>query len=339
MSDRVTLGHGSGGRMSQAIVRDCLLPHLTNPILSQLEDQATLKLCDGPDCRIAFTTDAFVVTPLFFPGGDIGRLAVNGTVNDLAVGGATPLYLSMAAIIEEGLEMSVLDRIFQSVGEAAHQAGVQVVTGDTKVVGRGACDQLFLISSGIGAVASGIELSSHRIQPGDKILISGSIADHGVALFCCRENIELHTDAVSDCAPIHRLTQAAIQVGGPYLRAMRDPTRGGLASTLNEFAEASGVTIEITERAIPIHPEVRSACEVLGFDPLTVANEGKLIAVCASDRAEAVLDALRKLPLGREAAIIGTVTGSSEAMVLLNTSIGGKRIVDLPMGELLPRIC
>ena len=339
MSDRVTLGHGSGGRMSQAIVRDRFLPHLNNPILSQLEDQATLKPCGGTDCRIAFTTDAFVVTPLFFPGGDIGRLAVNGTVNDLAVGGATPLYLSVAAIIEEGLEMSVLDRVFQSVGEAALQAGVQVVTGDTKVVGRGACDQLFLISSGIGSVAPGVDLSSHHILPGDKVLLSGSIADHGVALFCCRENIELHTDTVSDCAPIHRLTQAAIQAAGSSLRAMRDPTRGGLAATLNEFADASNVTIEIIERSIPIHPEVRSACEVLGFDPLTVANEGKLVAVCAPDRAEATLAAMRKLPLGREAAIIGTVTSSREAMVLLTTGIGGKRIVDLPMGELLPRIC
>ena len=335
--DRVLLGHGSGGRLSAELINRVFLPELGNDILCALEDQATIGLAEGSP-RLAFTTDSFVVRPLFFPGGDIGRLAVHGTVNDLAVGGATPLYLSAAFILEEGLSLDDLKRIVASMRDACAEANVQLVTGDTKVVDRGKGDQVFITTSGVGVVPEGIRLSIAAAQPGDAILVSGTIGDHGIAIMSLREGIEFETALESDSASLHELCRIVLETC-PETRCMRDPTRGGVASTLNELASASQVGVKLKEQAIPIRGEVHAACEMLGLDPLYVANEGKLIAVVPSTAAEQVLDEMRKHPLGQNAAIIGQVVDEHPGMVVQQTLIGGERVVTMLAGEQLPRIC
>jgi len=331
----VLLGHGSGGRLSAELVRDVFLPALGNAVLGALEDQATLEIAGG---RIAFTTDSFVVKPLFFRGGDIGSLAVHGTINDLAVGGADPLFLSAAFILEEGVPLDTVRRVAQSMGEAAAAAGVRIVTADTKVVEKGKGDGLFVNTAGIGVVRPGVTLSAANARVGDRVILSGYIGDHGIAILAEREGLEFDNPIGSDSAPLHTLTRAMLDASGG-IRAMRDPTRGGLASTLNEIAAQSGVTIEIDERAIPVREAVRGACEMLGLDPLHVANEGKLVAIVAPESAEVALAAMRGHSRGAEARIIGTVTGTARKMVLMRTSFGTTRIVDMLAGEQLPRIC
>jgi hydrogenase expression/formation protein HypE len=333
--DTILLGHGSGGKLSAELVRDLFLPAFNNPALSRLDDQAIINLNGS---RIAITTDSFVVKPLFFPGGDIGSLAVHGTVNDLAMGGAQPLCLSAAFILEEGLSMEVLRRVVDSLQKAAGSSGVQVVTGDTKVVEKGSGDGLFINTTGIGLVPEGIEMSANRARPGDKVLLSGSIGDHGIAILAQREGLEFDSTIQSDSAALHTLVAEMLRVTRDF-RCMRDPTRGGLSSALNEIATQSRVGIELTERAIPIHEEVKGACELLGLDPLYVANEGKLIAIVDPCVAEKVLTAMRRHPLGKEAQIIGTVTGKDPGLVVMRTPLGTTRIVDMLAGDQLPRIC
>jgi hydrogenase expression/formation protein HypE len=330
----VVLGHGSGGKLSAQLIREIFLKDFDNPLLRKLDDQAVFPVSAG---RLAFTTDSFVVTPLFFPGGDIGALAVNGTVNDLAMSGARPLYLSAAFILEEGLPLEELGRVTASMARAAEAAGAAIVTGDTKVVHRGAADRLFVTTAGVGVVPGGVAISASNIRPGDRVLLSGTIGDHGMAVMSQREGLEFEGAIVSDTAPLHRLVEAMIAAG--EIHALRDPTRGGLGTSLCEMASASRVGVEIEGRAIPVRDEVRAACELLGLDPLFVANEGKLVAFVRADDAEAVLAAMRRRPEGRDAAIIGTAVEAHAGMVLLRTEIGGTRVVDLPFGEQLPRIC
>ncbi len=333
--DTVLLGHGSGGKLSAELIRDVFLRTLQNPVLARLDDQAIVNV-NGQ--RLAFTTDSFVVKPLFFPGGDIGSLAVHGTVNDLAMGGATPLFLSAAFIIEEGFSMAELRRVVDSMQKAAAAAGVQVVTGDTKVVERGKGDGLFINTTGIGLVPDGVDLSADRARPGDKVLLSGFIGEHGIAILAQREGLEFETQIKSDSAALHTLV--ADMLGATReIRCMRDPTRGGVSSTLNEIAEQSRVGIEVEERALPIHEQVRGACELLGLDPLYVANEGKLIAIVAPEAADALLQAMRRHPLGAEAQIIGTVKKENPGLVTMRTPFGTTRIVDMLAGDQLPRIC
>jgi hydrogenase expression/formation protein HypE len=339
--DRVLLGHGSGGQLTADLIGRLFLPAFGNEVLAALEDQATLSLSAGNGveaARIAFTTDAFVVRPLFFPGGDIGKLAVHGTVNDLAVGGARPLFLSAAFILEEGLPLADLERIVASMRDACREAGVALVTGDTKVVDRGKGDGAFITTSGIGLVPEGRVLSIHAARPGDRILVSGTLGDHGVAILSVREGLEFETILESDSAPLHGLAEAVLDAC-PSTRCMRDPTRGGLSSALNELAAASRVGVELDEAAIPLRPEVQGACEMLGLDPLYVANEGKLIAVVPPEDAGRALAAMRAHPLGRNAAAIGTVLADHPGMVLLRSRVGGERVVTLLAGEQLPRIC
>jgi hydrogenase expression/formation protein HypE len=332
---QVLLGHGSGGKLSAELVRDVFLAAFQNPILARMDDQAIVNV-NG--CRLAFTTDTFVVKPLFFPGGDIGSLAVHGTVNDLAMGGATPLFLSAAFVIEEGLEMETLRAVVSSLQRAAAEAGVQVVTGDTKVVEKGKGDGLFINTSGIGLVPDGVELSASQARPGDRVLLSGGIGEHGIAILAKREGLEFDTELASDSAALHTLV-AAMLAASREIRCLRDPTRGGVSSTLNEIAAQAEVGIEIDERAIPLREEVKGACEMLGLDPLYVANEGKLIAIVAPGVADAVLQAMRRHPLGNEAAMIGTVTAAHPRMVTMRTVVGPSRIVDMLAGDQLPRIC
>jgi hydrogenase expression/formation protein HypE len=333
--EHIVLGHGSGGRLSADLVKRLFLPTLGNPVLSALEDQATVTV---GGTRPAFTTDSFVVRPLFFPGGDIGKLAVYGTINDLAVGGAKPLFISAAFILEEGLAISELQRIVASMREACEAAGVTLVTGDTKVVDRGKGDKVFITTSGIGALPEGVSLSISAACPGDAVILSGSIGDHGIAVMSVREGLEFETELKSDCAPLHELTQLMLEVC-PNIRAMRDPTRGGLASALNELASASEVGVRIEEAAIPVRPETRAACELLGLDPLYVANEGKLIAVVPPESAERVLAAMRSHSLGADAAMIGEVVRDPSRMVTMKSIAGGERVVTMLAGEQLPRIC
>jgi hydrogenase expression/formation protein HypE len=333
--DKIVLGHGSGGRLSANLLRDIFLPLFSNPVLDRLDDQAVL---DVNGTQLAFTTDTFVVKPLFFPGGDIGSLAVHGTVNDLAMGGATPLYLSAAFIVEEGLPLETLRRVAASMAEAASAAGVTIVTGDTKVVERGKGDGIFINTTGIGVVAHGARLSASQARPGDSVILSGPIGDHGTAILASREGLEFETTIVSDSAPLHRLV-ADMLAASLELRCLRDPTRGGLSSSLNEIAEKSAVSIEVIEQRIAVHEEVRGACELLGLDPLYVANEGKLVAIVAPDAAADVLYAMRRNPLGQEATIIGTVGGGRPGLVTMKTAFGSSRIVDLLPGDQLPRIC
>ncbi len=339
--EQVLLGHGSGGRLSAELIQGLFLPAFGTDVLSALEDQATLSLGVNngkPAPRIAFTTDSFVVRPLFFPGGDIGKLAVHGTVNDLAVGGAVPRYLAAAFILEEGLPLDDLRRIAASMRAACDEAGVALVTGDTKVVDRGEGDGVFITTSGIGFVPEGRRLSISNACPGDRVLVSGTLGNHGIAILSVREGLEFETVLESDTAPLHGLTEV-ILAACPETRCMRDPTRGGLSSVLNELAAASGVGVELDEAAIPLRPEVRGACEMLGLDPLYVANEGKLIAVVPPDAADAVLKAMRTHPFGRDAAIVGTIVAEHPGLVTLRSLVGGQRIVAMLSGEQLPRIC
>ena len=337
VKDTIVLGHGSGGRLSAELMRSVFLPAFANPVLERLDDQAIVNV---KGARLAFTTDSFVVKPLFFPGGDIGSLAVHGTVNDLAMGGATPLFLSVAFIIEEGLSMEVLRRVVDSLRSAAQNAGVQIVTGDTKVVEKGSGDQLFINTTGIGLVPDRLELSANRARPGDKVLLSGSIGEHGIAILAQREGLEFECPVESDSAALNGLVAAMLRVkSGAGIRVLRDPTRGGVSSTLNEIAEQSRVGIRLEESAIPIREEVRGACEMLGLDPLYVANEGKLIAIVAPEDATAVLGAMHGDPLGRNARIIGTVVESAAPVVTIRTELGTSRCVDMLAGDQLPRIC
>jgi hydrogenase expression/formation protein HypE len=333
--DRIVLGHGSGGRLTADLIAGLFVPGLGGEVLARLEDQATVPIAGG---RIAFTTDAFVVKPLFFPGGDIGSLAVHGTINDLAVGGATPLYLSAAFILEEGLALADLARIVASMRRACAAANVQLVTGDTKVVDRGKGDQVFITTSGVGIVPPGRALSIAAARPGDRVIVSGTLGDHGIAILSVREGLTFDTVLESDSAPLTDLARVVLEAC-PATRCMRDPTRGGLSSALNELALASNVGVVLDERAIPLRPEVRGACEMLGLDPLYVACEGRLIAVVPPDQAEHTVAAMRAHPLGAQAAIVGTITDEPRGMVTLRSRIGGERIVAMLTGEQLPRIC
>jgi hydrogenase expression/formation protein HypE len=351
--DRVLLGHGSGGQLTADLIQRLFVPTFQNEVLAALEDQATLALpiADRPlpneqsrdrqseiGNRIAFTTDSFVVRPLFFPGGDIGRLAIHGTVNDLAVGGARPLFVSAAFILEEGLPLEELKRIVASMQQACHEAQVTLVTGDTKVVDRGKGDGVFITTSGIGIVPPGRILSIRYARPGDCVLVSGTIGDHGIAIMSVREGIEFETVLESDSAPLAGLTEAMIEAC-PSIRCMRDPTRGGVSSALNELAAASRVGVRLDEAALPLRAEVRGACEMLGLDPLYVANEGKLIAVAPAEDAERLLAAMRRHPLGKNAAIIGHIVDDHPGMVVMRSLVGGERVVTMLAGEQLPRIC
>jgi hydrogenase expression/formation protein HypE len=336
--DKVLLGHGSGGKLTAELIRDVFLPAFHNPILARLDDQAVVNV-NG--LRLAFTTDSFVVKPLFFPGGDIGSLAVHGTVNDLAMGGAQPLFLSAAFILEEGLPVDTLRRVVASLHRAAAEVGAEVVTGDTKVVEKGSGDELFINTSGLGLVPEGVCLSADQARPGDRVLLSGSIGEHGIAILAQREGLEFESTIESDSAPLHTLVAAMLDASPqqPAIRCLRDPTRGGLSSALNEIAAQSRVSIEIDERAIPVREEVKGACELLGLDPLYVANEGKLIAIVEAGAVERILRAMRDHPLGRQAQIMGTVSESDPGLVTMRTALGTTRIVDMLSGDQLPRIC
>ena len=333
--DRVLLGHGSGGKLSAELVRDIFLPAFQNPALAKLDDQAIVNVNGS---RIAVSTDSFVVKPLFFPGGDIGSLAVHGTINDLAMGGAQPLFLSAAFIIEEGFSMEMLRRVVSSLQRAADEAGVQVITGDTKVVEKGKGDGLFINTTGIGMVPNGLELSADRARPGDRVLLSGSIGDHGIAILAQREGLEFESAIESDSAALHGLVAEMLKTTNAF-RCMRDPTRGGLSSTLNEIAEQSRVGIELDERSIPVRDDVRGACEMLGLDPLYVANEGKLVAIVPPEAADAVVGVMRGHPRGKQAQVIGTVNEKHPGLVTMRTALGTSRIVDMLSGDQLPRIC
>jgi hydrogenase expression/formation protein HypE len=330
----VTLAHGAGGKASRALVEGLFLPELGNPLLDALGDAAVLELGGA---RLAFTTDSYVVKPLVFPGGDIGELAVNGTVNDLAVSGAMPRFLSAGFVIEEGFPVEDLRRIVASMARAAQAASVVIAAGDTKVVERGNADGLYVTTAGIGIVPGAAELGPERVRPGDRVLVSGTLGDHGMAVLIARGDLDLEVDLESDTAPVHELAAALLELGG--VRWMRDPTRGGLATALNELAEQTGLAIALDEASLPLRPEVVGACEILGIDPLYVANEGKLAAVVAPDRADQALAVLRLHPLGAEAAIVGEVRAEPAGMVLLDTAFGGSRIVDMLVGDPLPRIC
>lgn len=335
----VTLAHGGGGKASKELIDDVFVRAFGGDG-APLEDQARLALAGftARGDRLAFTTDAFVVDPLIFPGGDIGKLAVCGTVNDLAVGGAVPIALSCAVIIEEGVELALLRRIAESMAEAARAADVRILTGDTKVVPRGACDKLFITTSGIGVIRAGLELGVARARPGDAVLVNGWLGDHGAAILGARGDLHLDSPIVSDCAPLHGLI-AALLAAAPGTRMLRDATRGGVATVLNELAEASGVGVTIDETATPIRPAVRGFCEILGLDPLYLANEGTLVAVVPREQRDAALAALRSHPLGARAAVIGEVTTGVAGRVVMRTLLGGQRIVDMLIGEQLPRIC
>ncbi|MFO7172945.1 MAG: hydrogenase expression/formation protein HypE [Bacillota bacterium] len=336
MGERILLGHGSGGRLTADLFQGLFLPAFRSPQLEAAADQALVEL-DG--ATVAVTTDSFVVSPLFFPGGDIGRLAVCGTVNDLAVGGATPLYLTVGFILEEGLPVADLKRIVASMAEAAREAGVTIVAGDTKVVERGKGDGVFVNTTGLGLVPAGLRLSPRAIRPGDCILVSGPVGDHGVTIMALRSGIGVETGIQSDAAPLSGLVRALLDAVPGAVRCMRDPTRGGLATTLVELARAAGLCFQIEEAAIPVRQEVRALCEMLGIDPLYVANEGKLVAIVDGAAADAALAALRSHPLGREAQIIGRVAPGPRGAVHLRTVVGGTRPLDLLEGEQLPRIC
>ncbi len=331
----VTLADGAGGKASRRLVEELFLEELRNPLLEPLGDSAVVSV-NGT--RLAFTTDAYVVRPLRFPGGDIGELAVNGTVNDLAVAGATPLALTAGFVLEEGFPLDELRAIAGSMARAARDAGVSVAAGDTKVVERGAADGLYVTTAGIGLMDPRVELDVSRVRPGDRVLVSGGIAEHGIAVMFARGNLALELDVESDTAPLHELT-AALCALGLSLRWMRDPTRGGLATTLNELAAGAGATVVLEEEAIPVRDDVRAACEILGIDPLYVANEGKLVAVVAAEAAGAALAALRAHPLGAGAALVGEVRADDLPLVLVDTPYGGSRIVDMLVGDPLPRIC
>jgi hydrogenase expression/formation protein HypE len=350
----ITLAHGSGGRAMHELIEGLFLEYFRNPVLERLEDQAVIDLASPAvtsettngqsSTRLAYTTDSYVVSPIFFPGGDIGKLAVTGTVNDLAMSGARPLYLSAAFILEEGLAIAELKRILESMRDAAKEAGVSIVTGDTKVVQKGSADKIFINTSGIGVVEAPLNLSAARAEPGDKVILSGTLGDHGTTVMIARGELELETDIESDCAPLHNLVASMIEEAYERsdldgLHCLRDPTRGGLATTLNEIALSAEVCIEIMEDQIPVREEVKGACEILGLDPLYVANEGKLVAIVAPDLAEPLVARMQQNPYGGNACIIGEVKVEPGGIVSLRTGFGGTRIVDMLVGEQLPRIC
>jgi hydrogenase expression/formation protein HypE len=334
MNNTILLAHGSGGKLSHDLVEKKILPLLANPLLDKLDDSAIFE-ANG---RLAFTTDSYVVNPIFFPGGDIGRLAVCGTVNDLSMNGAKPLYLSLSVIIEEGLLIADLERIVQSIKAAADEAQVNIITGDTKVVNRGQADKLFITTSGIGIIPAGIDISGANAKAGDRVILSGTIGDHGIAIMSQREGLRFETLLESDCAPLNKLV-AQIVEACPNTHCLRDPTRGGLATTLNEFAKQSNVGIVVEEDKIPVKEGVRAACELLGFDPIYVANEGKLVAIVEPGDANKVLAQMKKNCYGRDAAIIGEVTNDYTGRVIMKTRLGPSRVIDMLSGELLPRIC
>jgi hydrogenase expression/formation protein HypE len=334
MDDTILLAHGSGGKLSHDLVAKEFLPFLANPALDKLDDSAVFEASG----RLAFTTDGYVVNPIFFPGGDIGKLAVCGTVNDLAMNGAKPLYLSLSAIIEEGFLLRELKQIVQSIKKAAEEAGVSIIAGDTKVVNRGQADRLFITTSGVGVVPPGVDISGANARAGDKILLSGTIGDHGIAIMSQREGLKFSMALKSDCAPLNKLVSQMLKVSS-RIHCLRDPTRGGLATTLNELAQQSNVGIVIEEAKIPVKEEVKAACELLGLDPIYVANEGKLVAIVDRADADKILARTNKNRYGRDAAVIGEVTGDHQGKVVMKTRLGPSRIVDMLSGELLPRIC
>jgi len=333
--DRILLAHGSGGAMSHDLIASLFIKAFQNPVLDRLDDMAVLEIGGA---RLAFTTDSYVVTPIFFPGGDIGKLAVCGTINDLSMSGARPLYLSAGFILEEGFPLRDLEAIIASMQKTAAQAGVQIVTGDTKVVNRGGADGIFINTAGLGRVPEGVDISGRNARAGDKVLVSGSIGDHGIAILSSRSGLEFSTRIESDCAPLNDLVARMLEVSRD-VRCLRDPTRGGLSTTLNELARQSKAAVWIEEVRIPIKEEVRGACELLGLDPFILANEGKLIAIVGAGEAEKILAAMKAHPLGRDAALIGEVREEPEARVILRTPIGSTRILDMLVGEPLPRIC
>ena len=332
----IVMGHGGGGKLGNELVEHLFLPAFRNAVLENLGDAAVLNLATG---RLAMSTDSFVVQPLFFPGGSIGELAVNGTVNDLAVSGADPKYLSASFILEEGFPLAQLAAIVKAMAQAAVTAGVQIVTGDTKVVERGHGDGCYINTAGIGVLREGIQVGPHRAQPADAILVSGTIGDHGMAIMSVREGLEFESQIRSDCAALNGMIAAVLDAAGDAVHAMRDPTRGGLASTLNEIAQASGVGISIDERRLPVRTEVQSACELLGLDPVYVANEGKAVFFVAPEAADRILAILRAHPLGRDAALIGQATAQHKGMLIARTQMGANRVIAQQIGEQLPRIC
>ena len=333
--ERITLSHGSGGKATQTLIEAVFLEAFSNPLLAPLEDAAVLA---ATGWRLAFTTDSYVVSPLFFPGGDIGDLAVNGTVNDLAVSGARPLWLSAGFILEEGFPVADLERIVGSMAAAAERAGVQVVTGDTKVVQRGKADGCYVNTAGVGVIERPVELGVALARPGDAVIVSGPIGEHGITIMLARGELDIEAEVSSDTAPLNGLVERLLDAA-PGVRGLRDATRGGVATICNEVARSAGVAVVVDEEAVPVRPEVRGACELLGIDPLYVACEGRLVAVVDGDQADAALGALRSHPLGEGAAVIGRVKDDPPGLVLLKTSFGGTRIVDLLVGDPLPRIC
>lgn len=334
MNDRILLAHGSGSKLSHDLIDKILVPPIDNPILARMDDSAVFQL----NGRLAFTTDSYVVNPIFFPGGNIGRLAICGTVNDLSMSGARPLYLSLSLIIEEGLELDELRRVIEAVRDTAVEANVQIVTGDTKVVNHGKADKIFINTAGIGLIDNDLDISGSNARPGDKIILSGGIGEHGIAVMSQREGLRFKVPVNSDCAPLNHLIARMLEASHD-IHSLRDPTRGGLASTLSEFAIQSNAGILIEEDKIPVHDGVRGACELLGLDPLYIANEGKVVAVVAAQCAERVLSSMKENKYGEKAAIIGGITEEHRGRVVMKTSIGASRIIDLPTGEILPRIC
>jgi hydrogenase expression/formation protein HypE len=334
MNKTVLLAHGSGGKLSHELISEYVVPSLANPVLGKMDDSAVFDLCGN----VAFTTDSFVVSPLFFPGGDIGKLAVCGTINDLSMVGAKPLYLSLALIIEEGLPLEDLERVMRSISLTAAAGGVKIVTGDTKVVNHGSLDKLFINTAGLGLVPQGCHISGSNARPGDKVIINGPVGDHGVAVMAQRSDLRFKVPVESDCAPLNALVEAMMKYP-EAIHTLRDPTRGGLATTLNEIARQSGVSIRLEEERIPVREAVRSACEILGLDPLYVANEGKLIAVVTPEKADEILQIMQQNPYGAESTMIGEVAAEHPGRVVLKTRLGASRIIDMLSGELLPRIC
>lgn len=333
--DKILLEHGGGGLLSNELISECFLPHFKNPFLERLEDSAVLTIGNQKFC---FTTDSYVVSPVFFPGGNIGSLAVHGTVNDLSVCGGKPLYMSCGFILEEGFPFDSLQAIIKTMAEAAAEANVKIVTGDTKVVARGAADGIFINTSGIGIVEYPGNLSVKNIQPDDVIIVNGTIGDHGAAIIQARENLSLSSDILSDSAPLSDLI-AGILKASPNVHCMRDATRGGLGAILAEIAKSAQVRIDVDEKSVPVQDNVRGVCEILGFDPLFLANEGKMILFCAESDTKTILNVMHKHRYGQQAAVIGRVSQASQGRVVLKTSIGGERMIDLPTGELVPRIC
>ncbi|MGA3093819.1 MAG: hydrogenase expression/formation protein HypE [Dehalococcoidales bacterium] len=334
MEDKVLMAHGSGGKLSHELVKRCFVSKLNNEWLARMDDSAVLETAG----RLAFTTDSYVVTPIFFPGGDIGKLAVCGTVNDLSVSGAVPQYISLAFIIEEGLDICELDLIVESIQSTAQEAGVSIVTGDTKVVQRGKADKLFVNTAGIGCIAPDVNVSGSNAKPGDAVILSGTIGDHGMTIMAQREGLRFSGDLASDCAPLNGLVAEMLKIC-PDIHCMRDPTRGGVATTLNEIASQSRVGIIVEDAAVPVRPPVAAMCELLGLDPLYIANEGKLLAFVPSDRADALLEVMHHHKYGKDAAIIGRATAEHATRVILRTRLGTSRILAMLSGDILPRIC